>query len=182
MRFHRLGALALVLAWTGSARAEAPSGASPHRSLDPFAKPTFLSLGPIASFANPEARGTLGGEITIVRWLDEEPGGIGMGGYTQAEWVAGNTGRVSFGSQINVAGLGIETGYAYQRLLEDKTNQHSLQLTPFASWGVAHLGCRVLVPISPRGAPAAMLVLGLKAPFNVGKKVFVRPRMKWLGS
>jgi hypothetical protein len=146
-----------------------------------LAKPTFLSIGAIASFANPDARGTLGGEVTLVRWLDDEIGGAGVGGYAQAEYVAGGTGRGSLGFQANYQSFGIETGYAYQRQLEDKRNQNSVQITPFVSIGIAHVGFRMLVPISPTGAPIGMLVVGIKAPFNMGKKVETRSNMKWLG-
>ncbi|MGH7684348.1 MAG: hypothetical protein ACREMT_08385, partial [Vulcanimicrobiaceae bacterium] len=143
---------------------------------DPYFKtPTFVSFGAVASFANPDARGTIGGELTFVRWLQDEPGGFGIGGYAQAEYVAGGTGRASIGLQGDYAGFGIETGYAYQRLLEDKLDQSSLQVTPFLSIGVAYVGFRTLVPLTPSGAPVGMLVIGLKVPINVGKEVRLPP-------
>ncbi len=141
-----------------------------------FQKPTFLSFGAIASFANPDARATIGGELTVVRWLDDEPGGFAFGGYAQGEYVAGNTGRTSFGLQGDFSGFGVELGYAYQRLLEDKLNQSSLQVTPFISIGIAHIGFRALVPITPSGAPVGMLVVGLKVPIDIGKDVQLGPR------
>jgi hypothetical protein len=144
-----------------------------------FDKPTFLSLGAVASFANPDARGTLGGEVSFVRWLDDRPGHLTLGGYAQGEYVAGNTGRVSAGFQGSYAVFGIETGYAYQRMLEDKLNQHSLQITPFFSFGGSYIGCRVLVPLTPSGAPIAMLVLGLKVPINVGGPMNIPTLIHW---
>lgn len=145
-----------------------------------FSKPAFLALGPISSLANPEARGTIGGEVTFNRWFYEGDAGFdeivspGAGGFLQWEYVAGNQTRVSFGSQINYSSFGIETGYAYQTLQENRRNVHSLQIAPFISWGVAHIGLRVLAPFTSGAPLTCMMVLGLKVPINVGKKIEVR--------
>jgi hypothetical protein len=138
-----------------------------------FSKPTFLSMGAVASLANPDARGTLGGEITLNRWFHNEIFTPGAGGYLQWEYVAGNQTRTSFGSQINYGNIGIETGYAYQTLQENRRNVHSLQITPFFSSGSAHIGLRVLAPVTSGAPLTCMMVLGFKIPINVGKKLDV---------
>jgi hypothetical protein len=134
-----------------------------------FSKPTYLSMGAVASLANPEARGTLGGEVTFNRWFTDRFVTPGAGGYLQWEYVAGNQTRASFGSQINFGPLGIETGYAYQTLQENRRNVHSLQITPFYSSGYAHIGLRILAPITSGAPLTCMMVLGIKVPINVGK-------------
>jgi hypothetical protein len=136
-----------------------------------FSKPTFLAMGPIASLANPEARGTLGGEVTLNRWLGDTLFTPGAGGYLQWEYVAGNQTRTSFGSQINYGMVGIETGYAYQTLQENRRNVHSLQVTPFISSGTWYLGVRTLAPFTSGAPLTCMMVLGLKVPISVGKKL-----------
>jgi len=181
MRWPWIVSLAAFL-WSAQALAEppaTPTAATPRPVVHEgfFDKPVFLSLGAVATLGNPEARGTFGGELSFVRWLDDRPGHFTLGSYAQGEYVAGNTGRVSGGLQASYALFGIETGYAYQRLLEDKLNQHSLQITPFISTGTWYIGFRMLVPVTPTGAPIGMLVLGLKIPINVGKDMDIDVRL-----
>jgi hypothetical protein len=168
-------AFAVVIAGASRAGAGEPSDVAPHEhpSEAPnrfLATPLFVSFGLLTTFANPNARGTGGLELSVVHWFEDTLGSPGVGAYMQGEYVGGGTARGSIGLEGNFAALGIEAGYAYDHAFEGARHVHALQVTPFVSNGVLYFGVRTLTRFS--GDPiAAMAVFGVKVPINVGGKM-----------